>query len=188
VAYHPISTLVLVPEVVKSVKVPVVAGGGICDGKGLVSALAWGAKGVYMGTRFIATRECEFNHKVKEAIVASSERFPKVSATIVTQGVFGPLRHLRNKYSEKLLELTRKLEAGEIDLLDVYQYEPDGTFKAKGPEGDVENGAIWCGQVAVRLHEIPTVRKVIEGIVSEAESILQDMCRRFLQSWLETDC
>jgi len=172
VAYEPVHTIVLVPEVVKSVSIPVVGGGGLCDGAGLVSMLAFGAVGMYMGTRFIATKECEFNTKVKEAIINSSKDFVKEAPTIVTQGVFGPLRHLKNKFSLQLLDMTTKLKRGEITMKDVLFYESNGTYRAKGPEGNIEDGAIWSGQVAARLHELLTCEQVIQNIMTEAEAII----------------
>jgi NAD(P)H-dependent flavin oxidoreductase YrpB (nitropropane dioxygenase family) len=171
VAYEPIHTIVVVPAAVKAVKVPVVAGGGICDGAGFVAALALGAQGIYMGTRFIATKECEFNEKVKEAAVGAAAKYPKAAATLVTQGVYGPLRYLKNDFSLKLQEMVAK--GASVDEL--FEFESPATYLAKGPQGDVVNGAIWCGQVAIRLDEILSVREVIEGIMKEAEEIIQNL-------------
>jgi len=179
VAYEPVHTFVVVPEVVREVNVPVVGGGGVCDGRGLVAMLAFGAKGIYMGTRFIVTKECEFNDKVKQAIIESSAKYPKEATTIVTQGVYGPLRHLKNKYSLKLYELTQMMKNEEITLEDVWAFESEGTYKAKGPEGDIENGAIWAGQVSLRIHELLTCKEVIERIMSEAEEIMKDFAKKY---------
>lgn len=86
VAYHPVHTMVLVPAVTEKASVPVLAGGGICDGKGLVATLSLGAVGIYMGTRFIVTEESDFSQRSKKAIVSSGERYEKVTATLVTEG------------------------------------------------------------------------------------------------------
>jgi len=176
VAYEPIHTIVLVPAVVEAVKIPVVAGGGICDGAGLVAALAFGAQGIYMGTRFIVTKECEFNQRVKEAIIEAKEKFPKVACTVVTQGFFGPLRHLKNEYSLKLQEVVAK-GASPQELL---EYEGRGTFLAKGPQGDVVNGAIWCGQAAIRINEVPSAKELIEKIMREAEEIIERLSTKVI--------
>jgi len=175
VAFHPVHTMVLVPAVVEKVSVPVVAGGGICDGAGLVSALALGAVGIYMGTRFIVTSDSDFSDASKKAIISAGERFAKTSATLVTQGFFGPLRHLRNPYSEGLEEL-KKSGAPDLEIL---KYELEGSHKAFGPAGDVENGAIWCGQVAIRLSDIPNVSELIERIMNEAEESLSELCQKY---------
>jgi NAD(P)H-dependent flavin oxidoreductase YrpB (nitropropane dioxygenase family) len=169
VAYEPIHTVVLIPAVVEAVKIPVVAGGGICDGAGLVAALAFGAQGIYMGTRFIVTKECEFNQRVKEAIIEAKEKFPKVASTIVTQGFFGPLRYLKNEYSLKLQEMVAKGASPE----ELLEFEGQGMFSAKGPQGDVVNGAIWCGQVAIRTNEILSAKELTEKIMKEAEVIIE---------------
>jgi len=176
VAYEPIHTTVLVPAVVEAVNIPVVAGGGICDGAGLVAALAFGAQAIYMGTRFIVTKECEFNDKVKQAIIEAKEKFPKVTATLVTQGYFGPLRHLKNEFSLKLQEMVVE-KAPPQELL---EYEGKGTFLAKGPQGDVANGAIWCGQVARRINDIPTAKELIEKILREAEEIIERLSAKVI--------
>ncbi len=172
VTFFPIHTMVLVPAVVEAVNVPVVAGGGFCDGRGLVAALALGAKAIYMGTRFIATLESDFSMPSKEAITSAAERFGKENATIVTQGFFGPLRHLRNAFSERLDEMVK---AGSPQL-EILKYELEGSMKAFGPEGDVENGALWSGQVAIRLRDIPKVSDLIERIMSQAEETLKSIC------------
>ncbi len=181
VAYEPLHTFVVVPEVVKEVNLPVIGGGGVCDGKGLVAMLAFGALGIYMGTRFIVTKECEFNNKVKDAIMNSSVKYQKEAATIVTQGVFGPLRHMKNRYSLKLYDLTQKMKDKEITVQDVWAYESEGMYRAKGPEGNIEDGAIWAGQVALRLHEQLTCKELIAMIMNEAEGIMKSFAKNYIQ-------
>ncbi len=180
VSHEPFHTFTVVPEVVKSVRVPVVAGGGVCDGKGMVAMLAFGAQGIYMGTRFIVTDECEFNNKVKETIINSSNKYPREDPSIVTQGVYGPLRHLKNKYAFELFELTTKLKNKEITIDKAWKFENDGTWKAKGSEGNVEDGAIWAGQVSMRIHEKLTCKQVIEGIMAEATSIMKGFAGKYV--------
>lgn len=175
VAFHPVHTMVLVPAVIDAVKVPVVAGGGICDGNGLIAALAMGAIGIYMGTRFIATAESDFSSASKEAIVTASERFVKESATLVTQGFFGPLRHIRNPYSE---ELARLKDSGAPDM-EILKYELEGSHLAFGPAGDVEKGALWGGQVAIRFKDIPGVAELIERIMAEAGARMKELCEKY---------
>jgi enoyl-[acyl-carrier protein] reductase II len=143
--------------------------------------LAFGALGIYMGTRFIVTKECEFNNKVKEAIMNSSVKFQKEAGTIVTQGVFGPLRHLKNRYSLRLYDLTQKMKNKEITVQDVWAYESEGTYRAKGPEGNVEDGAIWAGQVALRLHELLSCKELIAMIMNEAGEIMKGFAKDYAQ-------
>ncbi|MDD5748595.1 MAG: hypothetical protein PHP64_06080 [Actinomycetota bacterium] len=88
---------------------------------------------------------------------------------------FGPLRHLRNPYSERLLEMKEK---GASDM-EILKYELEGSHKAFGPAGDVENGAIWSGQVATRLSDIPKVSELIERIMREAEEHISFLCEMY---------
>lgn len=164
-------TMVLVPAVTRSVDVPVIAGGGIATGAQMAAALALGAKGVYMGTRFIATDEHEFHPKAKESVVTAKGRFPRGDTTIVAQGLFGTLRYLRNRYSEGLYDLWMS-GAAKGDIL---KYEADGFIKGVGEEGDVENGGLFAGQAVILLDKIKGAREVVNSILDEAEDVLRKM-------------
>ena len=163
-------TMVLVPAVVRSVDVPVIAGGGIATGAQMAAALALGAKGIYMGTRFIATDEHEFHPRAKEAIVTAKQRFPRGNTTVVAEGIFGTLRHLRNKYSEGLY----KLWMSGADRRDIQEYEADGFVKGVGEEGDIENGGLFAGQAVILLDKIKPAKEVIDSILEEAEEVLKE--------------
>lgn len=170
----PFSTLVLIPEVVKAVKVPVVAGGGISDGRGFAAALALGAKGVYMASRFIPTREMTAHNNLKEYFVKTGKKYEKEPATIVTQGLYGPCRHVKNKYALELFELTEKQKRGEATLEDVLRYETPRMFRAAG-DGEVEEGPIWGSEVARRTDRIQDTKEVIEEIIREASDTLKSL-------------
>jgi len=170
-SYEGVTTMVLIPEVVNNCSKPVVACGGISDGKGLAAALAMGAVGVQMGTRFIATKECEFHPAYKDFVVRSQDR-----DTVVTTGAFGPIRLLKNKYAmehprvmtkEEMMAKEAQLTPQEI-AEDMKKYEL--VYK-----GDIDNGPVLCGQSCGNIKNIPTVKEVIEGIVKEAESILKGL-------------
>ncbi len=168
------SSMVLIPEVVDSVGLPVVAAGGFSDGKSLVSALAMGAIGVQMGTRFIATEESDFERKWKELIVSCTEE-----DAIVARGFFGPMRFLRNTRGLELVEATIE---GAPDL---YKGIPTGSsqriidLEVGGLEnlfkGDIENTPVLGGTVAGRIHKIPRVKDLIQGINTQAENILENL-------------
>ena len=171
-SYEKIHTTVLTAEMVKMCgdRLPVVSCGGWFDGKGLAAALAMGAVGVQMGTRFIATKECEFHENYKELIVRSTDE-----STIMTTGVFGPIRLIRNKYAlehgepvpSRLDRIKQEQSMSSEELLEeMERYEL--VYK-----GDVENGPILAGQTVGGIDDIPTVREVIERIVSEAEERLK---------------
>jgi NAD(P)H-dependent flavin oxidoreductase YrpB (nitropropane dioxygenase family) len=159
----PVHTLVLVPEVAKSVKIPVIAAGGFCNAEGFVAALAAGAVGIQMGTRFIATQECDFHPKYKEAIVKAGEW-----DTTVVPGVLGPARVLRNK----LIEEFEKRGASGIPEWELAKLKDLALVRAM-EEGDIEHGALPAGMVAGSIHEILTVKEVIEGIMQGAQRILE---------------
>jgi enoyl-[acyl-carrier protein] reductase II len=163
-------TMVLIPTVTRTIDVPVIAGGGIATGAQMVAALALGAKGIYMGTRFIATNEHDFHTKVKEAMISAKKIYPKGNTTLVAPGIFGTLRHLRNEFSEELY----KLWMGGKDRDDILKYEADGYLKGVS-DGDIVKGALWAGQAVVLLDNIESAKEVIDSILEEAERILRGM-------------
>ncbi|MHA1370800.1 MAG: NAD(P)H-dependent flavin oxidoreductase [Promethearchaeota archaeon] len=166
------SSIVLIPEVCKAINKPVVAAGGFADGQSLVAAFALGAIGIQMGTRFIATQESDFEQKWKELLVKATEE-----DTIVARGFFGPMRFIRNKRGIALVDATIR---GAPDL---YKGVPTGSTKeiinleVQGLEnlfkGKVEDTPILSGVVAGRIHDIPTVKDLIERIIAEAKDVLQ---------------
>ncbi|MEX2680048.1 MAG: NAD(P)H-dependent flavin oxidoreductase [Candidatus Sigynarchaeota archaeon] len=168
------STMVLVPEVVQSVKKPVVAAGGFCDGKSLVAALAMGAIGIQMGTRMIATKESDFEQLWKEMLVKATEE-----DTLVARGFFGPMRFVRNKRAVELVDATVR---GAPDL---YKGNPTGStqeiidLEISGLEnlfkGKIDDTPVLGGQVAGRIHDIPTVKELIDRIMKEAEETLTNL-------------
>ncbi|WXG47154.1 MAG: nitronate monooxygenase [Candidatus Atabeyarchaeum deiterrae] len=158
----PVHTGVLVPAVVDAVKIPVIAAGGFCDGRGLASALAMGAQGIQMGTRFINTKECEFHENYKKKIMESKE-----TDTEVILGMFGPARHLVNEYVKEQKDLVAK----GIDEDKIRSWElPRWPLAEK--DGDIKKGIMLCGQVAGRVKDTPTVKEVIERIMKEADETI----------------
>lgn len=164
------TTVVLVPQVVDSVRIPVVAAGGIGDGRGLVAALALGAQGIQMGTRFVCSTECIAHPKYKEKILKANDR-----ATVVTGQILGlPQRRLRNKLTDQFRELEKVgLKKEELELFD------RGRVALGLIEGDVEDGALLAGQIAGLIKEIKPVKAIIEEIVAEAESIIIGLKNRY---------
>lgn len=159
-----ITTMALVPQVVDAVKIPVVAAGGIFDGRGLVAALALGAAGVQMGTRFMSAEECTIHPRVKEFLIRARDR-----DTVVTGRSTGhPVRVLRNK-------LAREFELLESRGASVEELEALGTgrLRAAMVEGDVEYGSVMAGQVAAMVKKVQPAREIIEEIVGEAAAILR---------------
>jgi NAD(P)H-dependent flavin oxidoreductase YrpB (nitropropane dioxygenase family) len=169
------STMVLLPEVVKRVSpTPVVAAGGFADGVSLAAALAMGAIGVQMGTRFIATRESDFEQVWKEMVVKSTEE-----DALVARGFFGPMRFLRNRRALELVDATIR---GTPDL---YKGNPCGSTQelleleigglANLFQGKIDEAAVLGGTVAGRVHDIPTVQELCDRIMEEAEAAIRNL-------------
>jgi len=184
VAWEPVHTMVLLPAVVKAVKVPVIGAGGFCDGATLAAALALGAVGVQMGTRFLATKESDFVDVWKNQILKSGDR-----DTIVARGLVGPARYLRNEASRGLAEITVSrtpgLFLGQPDEMtgidpDVLRAETEGleaTFA-----GDEARALVTGGEVAGRIDDIRPVGELIEETVREAEEIILGLQRTVVKA------
>lgn len=156
-----VGTLVLVPRILESVSIPVLASGGIGDGRGLAAALAMGAAGIEMGTRFVATVECAAHAAYKAALVAAAE----VDTTIVERSLGRPGRTLRNPAAERVIALEES-GAPREDLLAAISGEAN---KVGAIQGDLERGWVWAGQVAGLIHDVPTVRELLDRMVGDAE-------------------
>lgn len=163
-----IATLPLVPQVVDAVKVPVVAAGGIGDGRGFLAALSLGARGIQMGTRFLATKECIIHPRMKALILEATEE-----DTVVTGNVTGsPARCLRNEFTEYWI--AQEKEKGRL-AKDELQREGLGRLRRGMIEGDLTQGTLPSGQVCGLIREVKSVKEVIEGIISEAEAIYRNI-------------
>lgn len=163
-----VTTLPLVPQVVDAVKVPVVAAGGIADGRGLVAALALGAVGIQMGTRFICTTECAVHENYKNRIVSAGDR-----ATMTTGHSLGhPVRAIRNPLSHDFEELEKR-GASEKEVIAF----GTGRLRRAVVEGDVVHGSVMAGQVSGMVSDVVSCRDLIERIMREAEVALASLRR-----------
>ncbi len=165
-----IGTFPLVPQVVDAVKIPVVAAGGIMDGRGLVAALALGAEGVQMGTRFMCAEECTIPTHIKERIIKAKDR-----ATVITgQSTGHPVRCLDNRFTREFARYEREgMPAAEIDKLGV------GRLRLAFVDGDMENGSIMAGQIAGAVKRIEPVAHIIQDIMQSAEREIERLSARF---------
>ena len=170
-----VPNFILLPRAAETLKIPFVASGGMADGRSLVAALALGAEGINMGTRFIATQEAPVHDKVKQAIVAASE--------LDTRLVMRPLRNtervLRNAAVDRLLEKEKALGAN-LKFEDIIE-EVAGVYPRIMQQGDMEAGAWSCGMVAGLIHDVPTVKELIDRIMAEAEGIIHQRLARMVQ-------
>ena len=160
-----ITTFILVPLVVDALKIPVLAGGGIGDARGFVAALALGAEGVVMGTRFIATCECIAHPKVKEAIVKARE----TDTTLVQRSIGTMERVLRNKTAETVLAMENR----GASLEELRQFIMGERAKKSWIEGEVDLGILACGQVMGLIREVISVQELISSMVEGAVAIHQ---------------
>lgn len=161
-----LTTFTLTPQVVDAVTIPVVAAGGIADARGVVAALALGADGVQMGTRFVATHECNAHQAFKEAIVKASD-----TDTVITGRKLGATRILKDKVSAKILEM----EAAGASVEELLAFIGSGRARAGQLEGDMSNGEAYCGAIAGMVKEIKSVAEIIRSIVDNYEIVLASL-------------
>ncbi|WP_400163147.1 NAD(P)H-dependent flavin oxidoreductase [Brevibacillus sp. TJ4] len=161
-----VGTFVLIPRVVDSVRIPVLASGGIGDGRGILAALALGAEGVEMGTRFIATKECVHAHPAyKEAIVKGTEQ----DTAVIKRTLGAPGRVVRTPGSDNILKLEQQ-GAGYEELKAYISGKNNRTFIY---EGDAQNGFGWAGQVIGLIEDVPPVQVLIERMFQELDDTLE---------------
>ncbi len=169
-----VPNFILLPRAADELKIPFVASGGMADGRSLVAALALGAEGINMGTRFIATQEAPVHENVKRAIVEASE--------LDTRLVMRPLRNtervLNNAAVKRLLEKERQLGAA-LKFEDIIE-EVAGVYPKIMVEGAMEAGAWSCGMVAGLIHDVPTVQALIDRIMREAHEIIVQRLARLV--------
>ncbi|RED55155.1 NAD(P)H-dependent flavin oxidoreductase [Cohnella lupini] len=159
-----VGTMVLVPSVVDAVRIPVIAAGGIGDGRGWMAAHALGAEGILMGTRFIATQECvNASDSYKSALVRSSES----DTAIIKESIGFPARVLRNAFAEHILET----ESNTPDYEALRHHISGEANKRWIHDGLEEEGFGWAGQVTGLIHDVPSVSELIKRMVNEAETI-----------------
>jgi len=169
-----IPNMILLPRAAEELKIPFVASGGMADGRSLVAALALGAEGMNMGTRFIATQEAPVHRHVKDALVAASE--------LDTRLIMRPLRNtervLANAAVDKLLAKERELGAS-LKFADIAE-EVAGVYPRIMLEGEMDAGAWSCGMVAGLIRDIPTCKELIDRIMAEAEALIAKRLQGFL--------
>ena len=164
-----VTSMVVVPKAVESVKIPVIAAGGIGTGRGLVAALALGAEGVLMGTRFMASQECLLHPRIKELLVQAQE----TDTVLVERSINNIARVVKTDFSSKVAEIDEKGATLE-ELLPLINGQ---RIKKAFASGDINDAIIYCGQVVGLINEIPSVKEIIDGIISEAELTWQRLSK-----------
>lgn len=161
--FDELSTFVLVPQVADAVKIPVVAAGGIADARGFIAALALGAEGVQMGTRFFASQECIAHQNAKEAVVKASD-----TDTVITCRKLGPRRTLRNEFTAKLTEM----ESAGASAHDLEAFLGTGRARKGEIDGDLVDGEVYCGAIAGMITEVVSAGEVVQSIIRDSEVVM----------------
>ena len=160
------TTMALLPQVTKAVNIPVIAAGGIADGRGVAAAFCLGASGVQMGTVFLATHECRISIEYKNLIVEADD-----TSTTLTGMKFGaPVRGIKNELTKRYHEL----EAQSSTLMELEELTL-GSLRKAVYDGDVENGSVMSGQIAGLVDEIRSVEQVIVDVLGEAKTTLANV-------------
>ncbi len=162
-----VPNMILLPRAAEELKIPFVASGGMADARSLVAALAMGAEGMNMGTRFIATKEAPVHDRVKQAIVAASE----LDTRLIMRALRNTERVLKNKAVDHLIEIERE-KGASLKIEDIIE-EVAGVYPKVMIEGDVDGGAWSCGMVVGLIHDIPTVKELIDRIMVEADRLIR---------------
>ncbi|MDX2469464.1 MAG: nitronate monooxygenase [SAR324 cluster bacterium] len=169
-AGHPgeddVTSLVLLPIVAEALDIPVIASGGFGDGRGLVAAMALGAEGINMGTRFLATKEAPVHENIKNNLVNTSEKDTKL--------ILRTLKNTARVLSNKTSNLVVSMEAEGKGIMDLAPHLSGLKGKVALETGDLENAILTAGQVAGLIHDIPSVQELIETIVADAKRIINN--------------
>jgi nitronate monooxygenase len=169
-----IPNMILLPRAADELSIPFVASGGMADARSLVAALAMGAAGMNMGTRFIATKEAPVHLNVKKALVDATE----LDTRLVMRALRNTERVLKNKRVDELLQIER--EKGAALKIDDIHDQVAGVYPKVMVEGDMDAGAWSCGMVVGLINDIPTVKELIDRIMAEAEAIIRRRLIGFL--------
>lgn len=158
-----LSTFPLVPQVVDGVSIPVIAAGGIADGRGVAAAFMLGAQAVQMGTRFLVAKECQVHDNYKQKVIKAKD----IDAKVTGRSGGHPVRSLRNKMTNQYLKM--EAEGATFEELESITV---GALRKAVVEGDVDNGTVMAGQIAGLVTKEQTCSEIIEEIMSEASSLL----------------
>jgi NAD(P)H-dependent flavin oxidoreductase YrpB (nitropropane dioxygenase family) len=169
-----VPNMILLPRAAEELKIPFVASGGMADARSLVAAVAMGAAGMNMGTRFIATKEAPVHDNVKNALVAASE----LDTRLVMRALRNTERVLKNAAVDRLLEIERE-KGSKLQIADIHE-EVAGVYPKVMIEGKMDAGAWSCGMVVGLIHDIPTVKELIDRIMVDAERLIRERLMGFL--------
>ena len=162
------TTMALVPQVVDGVSIPVIAAGGIADGRGLAAARMLGAAGVQMGTRFLAAKECVIHDNYKKKVIKASD----IDTAVTGRSTGHPVRQLRNRMTKKYLEMEKEGTGfEELELLTL------GSLRRAVQEGDTDGGSMMAGQIAGLVKQEQSCQEILEEIMRQAETLFGEASR-----------
>jgi nitronate monooxygenase len=164
-----VANFILIPKAVEQLNIPVIAGGGICNGKGFLAAMSMGAEAVLMGTAFFATKECPAHDAIKAKLIESTEK----DTCLLLKSINNPVRCVKNQLADECLFL----ESQGATFEEIITTVAGGKGKLAYDDGDPEISPISCGQVVGLIDKVKTVREVIEDIVAEADELLKRLNR-----------
>ncbi len=161
-----ITTMALVPQVAQAVKIPVIAAGGIADGRGFAAAFMLGAEAVQMGTRFLCAAECRIHDAYKQKVIAAKD----IDTMVTGKRLGHPVRALKNLFTAKLgkMEYDSQITNDEIEAFGT------GSLRKAAVEGDLENGSFMAGQIAGLVCDIKPAAEIIDSILAEAEKLFAE--------------
>lgn len=161
-----LTTMALVPQVIDAVEVPVIAAGGIADGRQLAAAFALGACGAQLGTCLLVSRECPIHENYKQALLRAKDS----DTTVTGRSIGGPVRILKNKMARQYLAMEK--EGATLEELERYTL---GSLRRAVFDGDVDTGSLMAGQVAGMLHEMQPLRTILESLLSGCQATLKEL-------------
>ncbi|EEG31699.1 putative enoyl-[acyl-carrier-protein] reductase II [[Clostridium] methylpentosum DSM 5476] len=160
-----LTTMALVPQIVDAVAIPVLAAGGIADGRGVAAALMLGAQGVQVGTRFLAAEECQIHQNYKELVLKAKD----TDSAVTGRGTGHPVRQIRSKFTRRVLELeSREADPEEFEALTV------GSLKKAVVDGNVNEGSFMAGQIAGMVSKIQPAQEIVDEMFGEAKHLLKN--------------
>lgn len=165
-----ITTMSLVPQVVDAVNIPVIAAGGIADGRGFAAALMFGAKAVQMGTHFVATKECNVHENYKEKIIKAKD----IDSKVTGRSTGHPVRVLRNQMSNEYIK--KEQEGATLEELELLTL---GGLRKAVVEGNVKEGSLMAGQIAGLVKKQYTCKELIEKVVTEGQQVIENRLAEF---------
>lgn len=162
------TTMALVPQVVDAVSIPVIAAGGISDGRGMAASFMLGAKGVQMGTRFLVSKECIIHQNYKDKVIKAND-----NDTVATGNLTGhPVRVLKNKFSREFEKVEREEYGAEVPNLERLESFGIGSLRRASVDGDVDGGSFMCGQIAGLVNKEQTSKEILDEVYTVFEELM----------------